>query len=204
MAYLELVKENEAFIFQFDNVVYPEKDFLLQVYYLFAQFIEYGEQIDAQPIIRFMEESYLSEGDEGIFERTAAQFGLSEKYKLNFEMLLQSARLPLKLLLYAPVLAMMKDILNQGKKLFLLADGIPQQQLNKIKQTEWNGVEQYLTVFFTDEIANGSVSAAVDQIIVEYDLEATKLLLIGHTESKKNFDLSSKIKFLPIDKLLLP
>lgn len=40
----ELVKDKQIVIFELDNVLYPEKDYLLQVYYLFAQFIEYSEQ----------------------------------------------------------------------------------------------------------------------------------------------------------------
>jgi hypothetical protein len=204
MLYTDYVEQNDAFIFQFDNVVYPEKDYLLQVYYLFAQFIEYGEHIDAQPILRFMEESYQNEGDKGIFERTAAHFGLPEKYKVNFELLQQNARLPLKLLLFAPVLQTMKEIIRAGKKLFLLADGLPLQQLNKIKQTEWNGVEQFLTVYFTDEIADGSVPHAVESIIVKHEIDASKLVFIGSDVTNQNFELSSKYKFLLIGKLLLP
>lgn len=197
----EILKDNEAFIFQFDNVVYPEKDYLLQVYYLFAQFIEYGEQTDAQEIISFMESTYYLEGDHGIFERTAERFAIPEKYKVNYDLLQQNARLPLKLLLFAPVLKLMKEIVNQGKKLFLLADGDPLKQLNKIRQTEWNGIEQHLTVYFTKEIAEGIIPEALDKIIISHDLDASRLILIGNNDTQQNIVLLPKIKFLPIGKL---
>lgn len=201
---MDYLKDSEAFIFQFDNVVYPEKDYLLQVYYLFAQFIEYGEQIEAKEIIRFMEITYVKEGEDHIFEKTAKEFNIPEKYKMNFDLLQQNARLPLKLLLFAPVLELMKKIVASGKKLFLLADGDPLKQLNKIRQAEWNGIEQHLTVYFTAEIADGSIPDAVISIIVKHELDQAKLSFVGNGETNKNIALSHKIKFLSIEKLLLP
>lgn len=200
----DYIKDNDAFIFELDNVIYPEKDYLLQVYYLFAQFIEYGEQIDGQGIIGFMESTYAKEGEADIFDKTAAQFGLEEKYKVNFDLLQQNARLPLKLLLFAPVLSFMQELLTAGKQLFLLADGDPLKQLNKIRQTEWNGVEQHLVVYFTEEIANGSAADAVGEIINRHSLDRDKVLVVGTDQTQENPDLSAKIKFLSISKLLVP
>jgi len=203
MKYQDDIEDNEAFFFELDNVLYPEKDYQLQVYYLFAQFIEYGEQVDAQPIIRFMENIYLEEGHDGIFEKTAAQFDLDAKYSINFDLLQQNARLPLKLLLYAPVLKFLQEVIAAGKKLFLLTAGDPLKQLNKIKQIEWNGAEQRLVVYFADEIANGSYPGAIDAVILNHDLDRDKILMIGQEKMHKNIALSSKIKFLSIRKLLV-
>ena len=203
MKYQDDIEDNEAFFFELDNVLYPEKDYQLQVYYLFAQFIEYGEQVDAQPIIRFMENTYLEEGHDGIFEKTAAQFDLDAKYSINFDLLQQNARLPLKLLLYAPVLKFLQEVIAAGKKLFLLTSGDPLKQLNKIKQIEWNGAEQRLVVYFADEIDNGSYPGAIDAVILNHDLDRDKILMIGQEKMHKNIALSSNIKFLSIGKLLV-
>jgi len=203
MKYQDDIEDNEAFFFELDNVLYPEKDYQLQVYYLFGQFIEYGEQVDAQPIIRFMESTYLEEGHDGIFEKTAAQFDLDAKYSINFDLLQQNARLPLKLLLYAPVLKFLQEVIAAGKKLFLLTAGDPLKQLNKIKQIEWNGAEQHLVVYFANEIANGSYPGAIDAVILNHDLDRDKILMIGQEKMHKNIALSSKIKFLSIGKLLV-
>jgi len=199
----DYIKKNDAFFFELDNVLYPEKDYLLQVYYLFAQFIEYGEQIDAEGIIRFMEETYLKDGQTGIFEKTSEKFGLDKKYKVNFDLLRQNARLPLKLLLFAPVLEFMRDIVAAGKKLFLVTGGDPLQQLNKIKQVEWNGIEQHLIVYFAQEIAEGSVIKTLEQTILNHEINADRTVMIGEHHLDQNSAMSYKIKFLPVAKLLV-
>jgi len=39
MNYKDIDKRKKAFIFELDNVLYPEKDYLYQVYYLFASML---------------------------------------------------------------------------------------------------------------------------------------------------------------------
>jgi len=46
MKYADIDKRKKAFIFELDNVIYPEKDYLYQVYYIFASLLEYTENFD--------------------------------------------------------------------------------------------------------------------------------------------------------------
>ena len=48
MKYSDIDQRKTAFILELDNVLYPEKDYLFQVYYLFAAMLEYIEQLDAK------------------------------------------------------------------------------------------------------------------------------------------------------------
>lgn len=200
----QYINANEAFIFGLDEVLYPEKDYLLQVFYLFAQFIEYGEQIEGQGIVDFMKETYEKEGASDIFAKTAAKFSLPEKYQLNYDLLLQNARLPLKLLLFAPVLSFLQAIKAAGKQIFLLVEGDPAQQLNKIRQMEWNGLERDLTVYFSAESASGSLEETLSNLLLKHELNNEKTVLLGVGEKTGNIADYVKINYLEIDKLYLP
>jgi hypothetical protein len=104
MAFEDLISGKKAFILGLDNVLYPEKDYLLQVYYLFSEFMAYSEQLDAEMVINFMRGEYFEDGSDELFEKTADQFHIPVKYHSNFLLLHQNARLPLKLLLYQQML----------------------------------------------------------------------------------------------------
>ncbi|GAA4199100.1 hypothetical protein GCM10022289_08890 [Pedobacter jeongneungensis] len=189
----QYVEDKQLVIFELDNVLFPEKDYLLQVYYLFAQFIEYTEQKNAQPIIGFMQAEYENNGTEGLFEKTAKQFGIDEKYKYNFDLLHLNARLPLKLLLYKNILEFMQELVVNRKQIFIVTAGNPEQQLNKIKQTEWNGLEQYLTVYFTEELGQ-SKAEIFQNILNNNNLSPDQALVVG----ANNFDeQQSKLINLP-------
>lgn len=193
--------EKQFFIFELDNVIYPEKDYLLQVYYLFAQFIEYGEQLSAADILGYMQEVYLEDGREGIFEKTAAKFNIPEKYKVNFDMLLHSVRLPLKLLVFDEVLKFLQAIVLERKQIFLLVTGNPAMQLNKIKQTEWNGLEKYLTVFFTEEFE--PEQEALKVMMEQHQLDASQALLIGSASFAEESAIRNGIDYLNVNALFL-
>jgi len=179
----EYVKDKQIVIFELDNVLFPEKDYLLQVYYLFTQFIEYTEQKGAQPIIEFMRAEYENTGADKLFEKTAKQFGIDHKYQYNFDILHQNARLPLKLLLYKNILEFMQELVVDRKQIFIVTAGNPEQQLNKIKQTEWNGLEQYLTVFFAEELDQPKAEI-FQNILNNNNLSSDKALVVG----ANNFD----------------
>ncbi|MFD0941673.1 HAD hydrolase-like protein [Pedobacter boryungensis] len=202
MAFEEFIKDKKAFVLGLDNVLYPEKDYLLQVYYLFAEFIEYTEQLNAAEITAFMKAEFENNGDENIFEKTAVNFNIPQKYKVNFELLHENARLPLKLLLYQQVLSFLQEIVLERKEIFLLIDGEPLQQVNKIKQMEWHGLEKYLKVYFSQEFEPKPSSKSVDFILDQHSLKKSEILIIGNTAEDKDFALNLGVDYLAITKLL--
>lgn len=197
----QYLKDKASFVFELNEVIYPEKDYYLQVYYLFGQFIEYSEQLNAAEIVAFMQQHYLEKGKEGIFKHTAAQFNIPEKYQVNFELLLLSARLPLKLLIFDEVLKFMQDIVLERKKIFLLVDGNAAMQLNVIKQIEWNGLAEYLTVYFAEEM--GGMTAALKEILSLHDLSESSVGFVGRSELAKKATLENNIDFATPNELFI-
>ena len=202
MALEKLIADNQAFIFELDDVLYPKKDYLLQVYYLFSQFIEYAEQTSASEVLSFMQATYSADGEADLFSKTAKHFNLSAKYQYNFDLLHENVRLPLKLLLFAPVLAFMKQIVGEGKSLFLLADGNPVEQLNKIKQVEWNGLETHLVVYFTEEITKLGRNEAAKIIVNKHTLTPDQIIMVTHGGECEVSAALDDYKLLSVDKLL--
>jgi RNAse (barnase) inhibitor barstar len=198
----EYIQKYESFIFEFDDVLYPEKDYLLQVYYLFAQFMEYAELRDSSVILDFMKTSFDADGHEGIFERTQKQFDLDEKYRVNFDLLMQNVRLPLKLLLFEEMRQFLQAVAANGKKVFLLASGDPVMQLNKIRQTEWNGIETSLTVYFAEEFGDSSTENNILTILDKHDLKLQEALFVGHSNQAILITPASGITYLDATKLL--
>ena len=189
----QLVKDKQIVIFELDDVLFPAKDYLLQVYYLFAQFIEYTEQKNAKSILEFMRSEYESSGTDKLFEKTAQKFELSVTYQHNFDLLHQTARLPLKLLLYQNMLKFLQELVVDRKQIYIVTAGDPEQQLNKIKQTEWNGLEKYLTVYFADEL-NQPKAEIFQNILSSNNLSAGNALVVG---ANKFDEQQSDLVYLP-------
>jgi FMN phosphatase YigB (HAD superfamily) len=185
MRYSDIDQRKNAFIFELDDVLYPEKDYLYQVYYLFSGFLEYIELIDAKEATTFMIDTYSSKGKDAVFDAVQEKYCLDEKYRDNFNNLNATAKLPLKLLLNTDLLNMMQEIVIDRKMLFIVTNGNPAQQLNKIKQTEWNGLEPYLTCYFADEVVPKPETDCIDLLIKNHNLQRRNMLMIGNSDIDK-------------------
>jgi len=203
MAFEHYLKNKQAFVFELDDVLYPQKDYLLQVYYLFAQFIEYAEQISADEIVKSMQQTYVATGNDNIFEKTAAQFNIPLKYKMNFDMLFLSARLPLKLLMFNEMLSFLQEITVERKQIFIFTNEDPMMQLNKIKQVEWNGLESYLTVYFAAETKYKPSPEGIQEILDKHNLNKEDMLMVGKWKVDEECAVNAGVDYLNVDKLLV-
>ena len=181
MKYSDIDGRKQAFIFELDDVLYPEKDYLYQVYYLFASLLEYTAHIDSKTTTDLMVTTYNNEGKSAVFDKVKEQLGVDEKLRTNLNQLLLTAKLPLKLLLFQNMLNLLQDIVIDRKKIFIITNGNPKQQLNKIKQTEWHGLESYLTCYFTAETAPKPDTMSIDLLIKDHNLQRRHLLMIENS-----------------------
>lgn len=183
MKYSEISQRKNTFIFELDDVLYPEKDYLFQVYYLFAALLEYVEQIDAKAATDLMVSTYLEQGKDEVFDTIKEKFHLKEAYRANFNHLLVTANVPLKLLLYKNMLDLLQEIVVDRKKLFIVTNGDPAQQLNKIKHTEWHGLEKYLICYFADETSPKPEPDVIHLILKEHNLLRRDMVMVENSES---------------------
>ncbi|GAC1311092.1 MAG: hypothetical protein NVSMB24_29760 [Mucilaginibacter sp.] len=185
MKYSDIDKRKTAFIFELDDVLYPEKDYLFQVYYLFASLLEYTELIDAKMATELMVSTYNNEGKDVVFDRLKEKFNLSERFRFSLHNLLNTAKLPLKLLVYQNMLKMLQEVVVDRKKVFIVTNGNPEQQLNKIKQTEWHGLEEYLTCYFAEESVPKPEPDVIHLLMKEHNLQRRNIVMIENSETDR-------------------
>ncbi len=181
--YSDIDPRINAFVFELDNVLFPEKDYLYQVYYLFAGYLEYTELLDAKVLVSLMVSTYEQSGASAVFDTLKERFKVDEKYRFNFEHLHTAAQVPLMLYIYPEMLTLLQDIVVDRKQIFILTNGNPQQQLNKIKHTDWQGLEKYLTCYFADEIAPKPEPDALHFVIEKHSLQRREILMIGASQN---------------------
>ena len=200
IAYSEIDPKKKAFIFELDNVLFPKKDYLLQVYYLFASFLEYTEAFPpAADLTSFFKKAYENHGEDLIFDKAKEVFGFDEKYRENFLRLHIEARLPLKLLLFQEALTLLQEIVVDRKEIFILTSGNPAQQLNKIRQTDWNGLENYLRVYFSDEIAPKPSSQSIKYILEQHNFQHEDILVFGTSATDADFARNAGVDYLQLN-----
>src|SRR6188768_310902 len=122
ITYSDIDPRKKAFIFELDDVLYPAKDYYFQIYYLFANLLEYTELNSAAKTTDLMIDTYIQKGGGEVFNTIAAELNVDEKYRKNLEIMLLTSRLPLKLLLYKNMLSFMQEVVLDRKKLFIVTN----------------------------------------------------------------------------------
>lgn len=191
-----------AYVFDLDNTIYPEKDYLYQVYFQIAQFIEYNELIDSKELTAFLVKTFQDEGRKDLFNKLIAQYQLKPEYLENFLRLIRNARLPLKLLMYKEVLQLMQDLVMERKRLFILTNGNIDQQSNKIKQLEWNGLEQYITCYFANETKPKPAPDSMLDLLEKNNLKASEVLFIGDSTEDEACAKASMVDFINVSHII--
>lgn len=174
--------DKTVYVFAIDDVLYPKRDYLLQVYYLFANFVEFTEgKPMAKEILAFMKYTYEREGEAELLNKTLAAFELAESYVANYERLEANAQLPLKLILIDKTKVLLKELLAAKKKFAILTDGNPVEELNKLKHLDWEDlmpITSQLKIFFTKELAFRGI-AEVEYIADSYGVSTAELHFIN-------------------------
>ena len=197
LKYSDFDENIKAFVFELDDVLLPVKDYDLQVYYLFSNFLEYLEpQIVAIELMDFIKSRYEVENNHFMFEELQLNFKIDKKYKANFELLFSNAKLPLKLLLYKATLELLQEIVVNKKQIFILTAGLPAIQLNKIRQTEWHGLDKFLKVYFIDEFSPKPNSASLDFLLNSNNLNKTETVFVGISVNDKLMANNTGVNYL--------
>ncbi len=199
LKFADISPAKKALIFELDDVLFPQKDYDLQVYYLFCNFIEYLEAFPpAEELISFIKKRYDLHGNEDMFDEVAKTFGINAKFKDNLALLFTNAKLPLKLLLYKESLDLLQELVINRTDIYILTAGTPEQQLNKIKQTEWDGLDKYLKVYFIDEFSAEQPLLALNHLLTENNLANDDAAFVGHTNEHKKLAELAAVAFFQI------
>ncbi|MBL4676155.1 MAG: HAD hydrolase-like protein [Mucilaginibacter sp.] len=202
VTYNEIDPRKKAFVFELDDVLFPGKDYYYQIYYLFANLLEYTELNSAAKTTDLMIDTYNRKGEAAVYDTLVNDLGVDEKYRSKLELMLLTARLPLKLLLYQNMLTLLQDIVTDRKTIFIVTNGTPQMQLNKIRQVEWHGLEPYLTCYFTEESLPKPEPDVIDLLLKEHHLERRDLLMITGSETDVLCAEASGIDYIPASKII--
>jgi FMN phosphatase YigB (HAD superfamily) len=202
ITYSDIDPRKKAFIFELDDVLYPAKDYYFQIYYLFANLLEYTELNSAAKTTDLMIDTYIQKGEGEVFNTIAAELNVDEKHRKNLEIMLLTSRLPLKLLLYKNMLSFMQEVVLDRKKLFIVTNGNPQQQLNKLRQVEWHGLEPYLICYFADESLPKPEPDVLHLLMQEHNLERRDLIMIEGSNTDRLCAEACGIDYLNVKEII--
>lgn len=196
------LSQKKALIVGLDNVLYPKKDFVLQVFYMFGQFIEF---IEAKPVSKAITEDlkalYLTKGKLPSFEQISEKYDLKDEYKDKLDRLYYQVQLPLRLDLFSQIEEILQELKSENKGIYVLMSGDPFMQLNKIKQMNWNGLDKHLKLYFADELKFKQLDP-IEFILEDNQLQKTEVLWLEDKVVASQIGGLNQVDFFDSNKLI--
>lgn len=190
---LQAIKEERTVIFDLDNTLYNEKDFLFQKYHEISEALANNLALQKE-YFKFLKVTFLKEGRKNLFDKFISRFSLSDNVKKD---MLKVLRSPIKDCGIEHYDWFKKIILPKLNYINIITNGNVRQQKNKIEclfSKNYN-----LNIIYANEFEKKPSP--------ESYFELTKILVvnrpiyIGDSSIDKEFSSNCNIEFIDVNML---
>lgn len=192
-------------IFDLDNTLYDEFDYLEKVYKKIASSIynHYGK--DEVKTYEFLTRSFKEDGRKNLFNRLMEEIGIAESHQKSFLgeclQIMRSITLKKSISMFDESYELFKNSIYTTKTC-IVTNGNPQQQRNKISQIDWRGLDNNFEVFCANEYEPKPSKNVFEAIKCFYGLgDNSDVLMIGDSEIDKEFAFNIGAHFENIDRV---
>lgn len=171
------------FIFDLDNTIYNEDNYLFDAYRNISEFIA-GKvpALNVDELNLTLRKLYEVEGRSNLFNKFLDVFELDHEYLPDCIQILRSFKAINKYKIYQQAKTVIEELIIRGKSIYVLTNGNPGQQRNKIRNINWEDIEKSLTFVFADELEPKPSPAGIEHILVAAGIEKNKSIMIGDSE----------------------
>ncbi len=173
-------------IFDLDNTLYLEKDYLFEVYEKIAEYTEKKYGLSKELSFDFLKNYFEKKGRENLLDIFIEEKQINRNEIGVFLHIMRNISLKRKLdLLHLSKIKLMEAI--SVSNVCIVTNGNPIQQKNKIKQINWGNIK-IKKVYYANEIAPKPSKEIFKNIQKDFRLTNNhKTLMIGDSEVDKDF-----------------
>jgi HAD superfamily hydrolase (TIGR01549 family) len=192
------------FIFDLDNTIYNEEDYLFQAYKAISQKLEeFTNRHNKNDLFVLIMDIYRKKGREKLFDKFLAGSGLDSGYLPVCLKILRTFKPDKQIEINPKMEKILWSLLEKQKQIFVLTNGNPDQQRNKIRNIQWKGIDEKITFIFANEIEPKPSPEGIRHILKLTGIEKDKTILIGDSEVDLECASRGEIRFVSIADLAI-
>jgi len=196
-----ILKRYQNIIFDLDNTLYKETDYLFPAYSEIAKKIELSEGIKSEIISNYLINEFTQFGRENLFNKLIINYQLEESYLSLAIKILRNHKPSQKILLYQKMHEFIITAYKAAKKLFILTNGNKIQQTNKISCINWPIQLDAINIIFANDFMPKPSAKALIFIIKNFNLIRKDTLMIGDIYTDELCATRGGVNFLYVDKI---
>lgn len=191
------------FIFDLDNTIYNEEDYLFKAYAAICERFAGTAGHDRKSLFDLMMEIYKKEGRDKLFDKFLSRAGIDRGCLTECIEILRNFHVDKQIELFSKSKSILRTLIKNNKQVFILTNGNPVQQKNKIRSIKWTGLDENITFILANEIEPKPSPAGIKHIRNMTGIENDKTLFIGDSEIDHQCASRGEIQFINIADILI-
>lgn len=192
---MDLFQKYKALIFDLDNTLYDEKDYLFPVYHVISELAARKDKIEALLAEQYLKREFITNGRKDLFNKFISHFKLRYCSVEDFLQILRTNRPEKKMQLYKSAATTLQSMSDLKKQIFILTNGNPEQQRNKVAMIDWQGIDQKIQFIYANETEKKPSPLEINRIILKCNLSKKDIVFIGDSMEDRQCALNAGIAF---------
>jgi len=195
-----LTTNYDYFLFDLDDTLYPEIEYLKGAYKRIAKFLSNKTNIKHEVISSFLINRFENEGRELLFDSMFDYFKIDFKYLTNILEIMRTYTPDSKLSLYPNIYEKLPLILKEATQVFVVTNGNVIQQKNKVRNIDWKLLDEKITFIYANEYKKKPSVDSFNVIKREFTIQENSTIMIGDSHFDKKYAENCKIDFMFVEK----
>jgi HAD superfamily hydrolase (TIGR01549 family) len=187
------------YVFDLDNTIYKEEDYLFEAYKnIAASIVTKLPNLNEEVLYLTLLKLYESEGRTRLFNKFLTPFDPEEHFLQDCLHILRSFRPEGKYAIFPEIKPILSELIFRKKIVYILTNGNPEQQRNKINNIQWEGLDRSMSFLFADELEPKPSPAGVEYILKNTGVDKNHTIMIGDSEDDRICAGNSFISFIDV------
>lgn len=184
------------FIFDLDNTLYNEEDYLFQAYGAIAEkFTVILPIYSRDELFTIIMDIYREQGWDKLFDKFLEVIGLDKNYIQDCLKILRTFNPEKPLIIYDKARQVLGELKKRNEKVFILTNGNADQQKNKILHIRWEGLDENIGFVCANDFEPKPSPAGVNYILEKTGIKKDKTIFIGDSETDRLCAQNSGVTF---------
>lgn len=174
-------------VFDLDNTLIPETEYLFRAYEEISYFIEKKSFIDRMKVDSYLKNEFIKNGRSNLFDNMLSNFNINDVEMTSILDILRTVKLSEKIRLIDNMKLILESLVNDKIPYVVFTNGNVDQQKNKVENIRWNGLRP--DVIYANEIKSkpDTISFSTYLLKNKIEIREDEILMIGDSEVDQLF-----------------
>lgn len=182
-----LLRRYRFFLLDLDNTLYAEEDYLFPAYKSIARHLAEKQSQSADAMQGFLINTFKTRGRSLLFDALCDEFDIPAELISDMLLILRTNKPERKISLYPEMQRLLSALHENRKQVFVVTNGNPRQQKNKVRCIEWNEMDADMDFVYAAEQQPKPHRACFDYLKCNCHLTESDSVMLGDSQTDEEF-----------------